>query len=390
MSISIHLDRITRNDEFGQQGESQSAPETVPLPRLKLLMATRYGRLGASSRLRLLQYSGPLAEFGIESTVRPFLSDGYIRALYEGRSRLPAVLAAYARAAGLRGAVRAHDIVWIEKEMLPFLPAPFERAVLGGDKTYILDFDDAWFLRYGGEGDGAARNRMVRALLGGKFPTLLRGAALTIVANESLRDWAVGAGARNVLLLPTVIDLDHYPVAPEPEAPFTVGWIGTPVTAPYLARLAEPLRVLAQEAPLELLVIGAPDFAIEGVKCRTVPWHEASEAALIGQCHVGIMPLPDDAWARGKSGYKLIQYMAAGRPAIGSPVGANSTIVEDGVTGFLAQDAEDWADRLRRLRDDGTMRCAMGAAARARVAAHYALQSAAPRLAAAIRAIAAT
>ncbi|HQT84845.1 MAG: hypothetical protein B7Z58_03980 [Acidiphilium sp. 37-64-53] len=387
MSISVHLDRIT--DPIVAQDERQ-AGSSVRQPEMRVLMASRYGRLGASSRLRLLQYAEPLAKQGILSTARPFLSDNYVKALYEGRSRLPAVLAAYARAPALRAAVQEHDIVWIEKELLPFLPALFERALLGANKKFILDFDDAWFLRYGGEGEAGGRNRLVRTLLGGKFPTLLRRAALTIVANETLRDWALRAGAANVLLLPTVVDLDHYPPTAMPANPvFTIGWIGTPVTAPYLARLAEPLRQLSAEAPLELLVIGAPDFTLPGVTCRHLPWSEATEAAMISQCDVGIMPLPDDAWARGKSGYKLIQYMAAGRPTIGSPVGANTTIVEDGVTGFLAGPAATWADRLRRLRDDPPRRQAMGSAARLRVAADYALQATAPRLAAAIRSIAA-
>ncbi|MCU4161012.1 glycosyltransferase [Acidiphilium sp. AL] len=381
MSISVHLDRADRAGPTQVTETGRSQVERAPSAPLRVLMATRYGRLGASSRLRLLQYAPRLAEFGIACTARPFLSDGYIRALYEGGSRVKPVLAAYGRAAGLRAAIRNHDLVWIEKELLPFLPAVLERALLG-EKNFILDFDDAWFLRYGGGG-----NRLVRTLLGGKFPALLRRASLTIVANETLRDWAIGAGARNVLLLPTVVDLDHYPIAGEPGGPFTVGWIGTPVTAPYLASIAGPLRTLAAEAPLELLVIGAPGFAIDGVTCRHMPWSEATEAHLIGQCHVGIMPLPDDAWARGKSGYKLVQYMAACRAPIGSPIGANRAIVQDGVTGFLAGDAAAWCDRLRRLRDDVPLRRAMGVAARERAAEHYALQATAPRLAAAIRAI---
>ncbi|MDD2878381.1 MAG: glycosyltransferase family 4 protein [Acidiphilium sp.] len=382
MSITVHLDRVSG------PSLSSTVPERSGLARAsapRVLMATRYGRLGASSRLRLLQYAEPLARAGIICTARPFLSDQYVTALYEGRSRLPAVLAAYTRALGLRAAVQDHDIVWIEKEMLPFLPAMFERAILGPNKKFILDFDDAWFLRYGGQG-----NRAVRALLGGKFPALLRRAALTVVANETLRDWAMDAGAGDVLLLPTVVDLDHYPMTPAPDGRvFTAGWIGTPVTSPYLARLAEPLRQLAVEGPVELLVIGAPDFTIEGVACRHLPWSEATEAAMIGQMDVGIMPLPDDAWARGKSGYKLIQYMAAGRPTIGSPVGANTAIVQDGVTGFLATTPAEWADRLRRLRDNVPLRQAMGTAARERVAAQFSLQATAPKLAAAIRAIAA-
>lgn len=388
MSISVHLDRVSDHAPpaavVGHDGITRAAA-------LRVLMATRYGRLGASSRLRLLQYGAPLARVGIACSARPFLSDQYVTALYEGRSRIPSVLAAYARATGLRAAVQDHDIVWIEKELLPFLPAAFERAVLGSEKKFILDFDDAWFLRYGIEGDGLVRNRMLRMLLGGKFPALLRRAALTIVANETLRDWAIGAGAQNVLLLPTVVDVDHYPVTAEPDrGPFTVGWIGTPVTAPYLARIAEPLRHLAREAPLELLVIGAPGFSIDGVTCRHLAWSEATEAQTIARCHVGIMPLPNDAWARGKSGYKLIQYMAAGRPTVGSPVGANTAIVQDGTTGFLAGDAAAWTDRLRKLRDDAALRDSMGHAARDRVAAAFSLQATAPRLAAAIREIAAS
>ncbi|MGC9272035.1 glycosyltransferase [Acidiphilium sp.] len=334
----------------------------------------------------MLQYVAPLAEQGITCTARPFLSDRYIRALYEGRSRIPSVLAAYARAPGLRAKIRDHDLVWIEKELLPFVPAIFERALLGSDTKFILDFDDAWFLRYGGEGDVSLRDRLVRTVLGGKFPSLLRRAALTIVANETLRNWATQAGAANVLLLPTVVDLDHYPPIPPLDNPvFTIGWIGTPLTAPYLAQLSEPLRQLSAEAPLELLVIGAPGFTIEGVICRHLPWSEATEAAMISQCDVGIMPLPDDAWARGKSGYKLIQYMAAARPTIGSPVGANTTIIQDGITGWLASTPAEWTDRLRHLRDNPTLRHTMGIAARDRAAAHYALQATAPHLATAIR-----
>ncbi len=354
---------------------------------LSLLMATRYGRLGASSRLRLLQYQAPLAAAGILSTARPFFPDDYVRALYGEAARLPSVAAAYANSLRLKRAIAAHDLIWIEKELLPFVPAAVEQKLLMG-KPFILDFDDAWFLRY-----EQSPNRLVRRLLGGKFASLMRQAALTIVANEALEAWARQAGANTVLRLPTVVDLDHYPVKPEPTAPeqgvFTIGWIGTPVTAPYLASLAAPLRRLAAEAPLELLVIGAPDFAISGINCRHEPWSEAAEAAAIARCHVGVMPLTDDRWSRGKSGYKLIQYMAAGRPAVASPVGANQSIVADTATGFLAGSADEWYESLRRLRDDPLLRARMGSAARSRVADRYALQVTAPRLAAALHKIAA-
>ncbi|OYV68884.1 MAG: hypothetical protein B7Z67_11490 [Acidiphilium sp. 21-60-14] len=379
MSMSVRRE-LMRGDHVPQDGVVAHGQATEA--SLRVLMATRYGRLGASSRLRLLQYAPALDRLGIECTARPFLSDAYVSALYGNGARLPSALAAYGRAVGLARAIRAHDLIWVEKELLPFLPAALERALLG-EKKFILDFDDAWFLRY-----QTAKSLPARWLLGGKFTALVRRAALTVVANETLHDWAVRQGAREVLLLPTVVDLDQYPVLPEPAGPFTVGWIGTPVTAPYLQAIEAPLRRLAAEQPLELLIIGAPDLRIPGVTCRHLPWSENAEGALLGQCHVGVMPLSDDAWSRGKSGYKLVQYMAAGRATVASPVGANRTIVVEGITGLLASDAEQWFVALRRLRDDPGLRNRMALAARARVAVDYALSGTAPRLAAAMRMVA--
>jgi glycosyltransferase involved in cell wall biosynthesis len=354
-------------------GESVGPTLEIGAP-FRLLCAARYGQLGASSRLRLAQYIPWLEQAGIRTTMRAFLSNNYVRALYEHKPRLPHAAAAYVRALTARHAARAHDLLWIEKEFLPWLPYWLERLAIGG-KPYVLDFDDAWSLRY-----ERSSSALIRAALGKKFQHLLRGAALTITANQTLYDWAAQSGARNLLLLPTVIDLDHYKPTPEPTGPFTICWVGTPVTATYLQAIAEPLRTLAQESPLKLLIIGAPDANIPGVVCDHANWTEATEAALIGQAHAGIMPLPDDEWARGKSGYKLIQYMAMGRPTIGSPIGANQTIVEHGHTGFLATTNEEWLTALRALRDNPTMRANMGRAARTRVEHHFALQVTAPIL----------
>jgi glycosyltransferase involved in cell wall biosynthesis len=361
-------------------GSSLVQPHAVS-PKVRLLCATRYGALGASSRLRLAQYLPYLQRAGLQTELRAFLSDRYITALYSGRSRVPASAAAYLRAFGAAGAARRHDMLWIEKEYLPWLPYWLERRAIG-ETPYILDFDDAWSLRY-----EKSRFWPVRALLGGKFRKLLRGAALTVTANETLYQWAVSQGAKRVLMLPTVVDLDHYVPVPPPEGVFTIGWIGTPLTAAYLRLVAEPLRQLAAEAPLKVLIIGAPDAVIDGVDCENAPWSLETEAALIGRCHAGIMPLPDDAWANGKSGYKLIQYMAMRRPAVASAIGANNQIVLDGETGLLARTALDWVTSLRALRDDPALRERLGGAARRRVEQSFCLDVTAPELIKQIRLI---
>jgi len=377
-SYSIPEKTLADKVEPGASGRVR-APDAGDAQVCRLLCAARYGNLGASSRLRLAQYRPWLERAGIRTTLRAFLSDRYIAALYSGKSRLGAVAAAYWRAFGAARAARAHDLLWIEKEYLPWLPFALERLAIGRT-PYILDFDDAWSLRY-------ERGGLTRLLLGQKFPQLIRGAALTITANEVLHDWALAQGAERVLLLPTVVDLAHYAIRPEPAGIFTIGWVGTPLTASYLEAIAGPLRKLAAEAPLKLLIVGAPDARIDGVDCEHAAWDEATEAALIGRCHVGVMPLPDDDWARGKSGYKLIQYMAMGRPAVASPVGVNRQIVIPGQTGELASGETEWLEALRGLRDDAARRQRMGAAARGRVEAEFSLAVTAPKLIAAIRSI---
>ncbi|HTQ70444.1 MAG TPA: glycosyltransferase [Acidocella sp.] len=334
----------------------------------------RYGALGASSRLRLAQYAPFLRQAGLEVALRPFLEDDYLAALYDGRPRAGAALAAYRRALAIGGDIRRHDLLWIEKELLPWLPYWLERGLLR-NTPYILDFDDAWALRY-----AESSSPLARLLLRNKFSHLLRRAALTIVANDTLYHWALSEGARKILLLPTVIDLARYQPVPTPTGPFTIGWIGTPLTAAYLHTIAEPLRALSQEAPLKLLVIGAPGFTLPGVEVESLPWTQESEAALIGRCHAGIMPLPDTEWANGKSGYKLIQYMAMARPAVASGIGANNRIIKQAETGFLAHTAQDWVTHLRTLRQEPTLAARLGATARRRVEQNYCLGVTAPIL----------
>jgi glycosyltransferase involved in cell wall biosynthesis len=356
-----------------------ASPYAASAEQPRLLLATRYGPLGASSRLRLAQYKPYLARAGLATSARAFLSNDYIRALYGHKSRLGSVIRAYLAALSAPRAARTHDLLWIEKEYLPWLPYWLERLAIG-NTPFMLDFDDAWSLRY-----EHAESPLIRLLLGKKFPRLLAKAALTVTANQTLYDWALAQGAKNVLLLPTVVDLDHYPPTPAPAGPFTIGWIGTPLTATYLDTIADVLRQLAAEAPLKLLIIGAPNKTIQGVTCLHQPWSEAAEASLIGRCHAGIMPLPNDEWTRGKSGYKIIQYMAMARPAIGSAIGANRQIILPGQTGYLAETSADWLHALRHLRDNPADRQSMGAAARRRVEDHFSLQVMAPVLVEAIK-----
>jgi hypothetical protein len=200
-------------------------------------MLSRYGRLGASSRMRFYQYLPWLEAAGIEVTLAPLFSDVYVQGLQRNtKSPLEALRAYVGRVQALL-AGRKFDLLWIEKETLPWLPAWVEKMLLPSGVPYVLDYDDAVFHYY-----DESRNPVVKALLAGKHPALMQGAALVVAGNNYLAEFARQALAPQVEVVPTVIDLDRYPVAmcernPQSTLP-CIGWIGQRATASFLAPYA--------------------------------------------------------------------------------------------------------------------------------------------------------
>lgn len=345
---------------------------------IKLLGLALYSPLAASTRYRLGQYVPGLAAQGIDLRVQHLLGDEYLRCRYTDRP-LPwrDMLADSWRR--LRTPLKGNgvDAVLLNCELLPFVPGWLERSLL--PRTYIYDYDDAFYLRY-----RQGRLSPLRPVLGGKFDTLIAGAAAVSAGNRQLAEYAAALNP-NTHILPTVVDTSRYVPAPRPEGSvFTLGWIGSPTTAPYLAEVIRPLSVIGREGPVRLVVIGGKAPTVPQVEVREVPWSEASEVAEINGFDVGIMPLPDDEWTRGKCAFKLIQYLACGVPVIASRVGANVDVVTD-QCGYLAADAEEWIGALRSLRDDPGQRQRMGQAGRARIEQHYSLRRNLPLLAEVIR-----
>jgi glycosyltransferase involved in cell wall biosynthesis len=353
---------------------------------MKVLALTRYGRLGASSRLRFYQYLPRLEQSGIAVTVAALSSDAYVAKLYAGR-RPGAVSVArdYVRRAGRLASLPTYDLLWVEKELFPGAPALVERMLSGLGVPYAVDYDDATFHRY-----DRSSNPLFRHLWPRKIDAVMRRAALVMAGNRYLADRARAAGARRVEILPTVVDPARYPVRPPPAgAPFTVGWMGTPVTQRYLAPVAGALAdIVAGGSRVRLVGADRLPNGLPASGSELLPWAEETEASDILTFDAGIMPLDDTEWERGKCGYKLLQYMAAGRPVVASPVGVNPEIVEAGVTGFLATTAEEWRAALVRLRDDPALRARMGEAGRRRVEARYSIDHAEPRLRALLQSVA--
>jgi len=178
-----------------------------------------------------------------------------------------------------------------------------------------------------------------------------------------------------------VINLESYPLVEVPVNDiFTIGWIGSPSTAKHLLDAEIALKQVCKNRGGKVVLIGAGENPFSGLMATMRDWNEATQSMEIGNFDVGIMPLPDNPWERGKCGFKLIQCMACGKPVVASPVGVNREIVVEGVNGFLASTSKEWVDALLRLRADPELRRAMGEKGRRMVEEKYCLQVTAPRL----------
>ena len=167
----------------------------------------------------------------------------------------------------------------------------------------------------------------------------------------------------------------------------TIGWIGTPTTAKFLLGIADAFKEIVKVYGARIVAVGANPQPFQGLPVEVRPWQEKTEVAEIQDFDVGLMPLPDEPYERGKCGYKLIQYMACGKPAVASPVGANTEIVRHGENGFLATTTDEWIDALSRLIEDPNLRFRMGQAGRSMVESEYSLQMQAPRLEGMLRSV---
>ncbi|MEW6255304.1 MAG: glycosyltransferase family 4 protein [Pseudomonadota bacterium] len=345
---------------------------------MRITILSRYSRLGASSRLRTMQYVPALEKAGFDVEVFSLFDDGYLQALYEGR-RQHQVFHHYVRRVAQCFTARASDVLWVEKEVLPWCPWAVESRILPSGVPIVSDYDDALFHRY-----DMHSSELVRKLLGRKIDKVMAGSTLVTAGNAYIAERARGAGSACVEIVPTVVDAELYQprrVAPAVGA-LRIGWIGTPQTwGKYGAPLMPLFSDLASQAGAKFRLVGAsPQPKVEGA-FEFVPWSEAGEVSAIQEMDIGIMPLADSPWERGKCGYKLIQYMACGLPVVATPVGVNSQIVEHGINGFHAVADREWRDGLSALLSNANLRAAMGSSGRVKVERQFSIQVQGPRVA---------
>lgn len=345
----------------------------MSLMQPKILYFTKYSRNAGSSRLRSYQYIPYLEKAGFQVEVSPLFSETYLKALYAGKPTKRQALAGYAKRLVKIFTVGSYDRVVIEKELFPFLPAFAERFFHFFGIKYIVDYDDAVFHHY-----DRSSNPVVRTILVKKIDAVMKYSACVVAGNTYLAERARSAGAKRIEIIPTVIDLARYPVRQKEAGgtPFVVGWIGTKTTfEKHLLPCREWLKQLQLEDPgLRVHIVGITSDMDLGPRVQYIPWTEETEVSEILKMDVGLMPLQDSPWEKGKCAYKLIQYSACGIPGIASDVGMNREVTVPGETGILATTDEEWMQAVRTLKNNAEERLRMGQHARKKVEALYSIQ----------------
>lgn len=353
---------------------------------LKVACLVPHPTAAPSSRIRVAQYAPILRSWGIELELSPFFDDEAYARLYEAGvlRRMADTATGFLRRMRQIRRVGDADAILIHREVAPVAGAAFLRA-LGDGPPILFDLDDAVFLPAPG---GSSWMRVLRRSEA-ETVALVRAARVCLAGNAYLADFVRRSGGRAVHL-PTTVDTDAFRPAPSSEPRgdrMRVSWVGTHSTQPYLGMVAPALRALAADRSVEVTVVSnRPPGSLDGLPVRGVRWSLSDELEYFRGADVGLYPVPDDPWTRGKCGGKAIQYLACGVPVVASAVGVLPDMVQDGVTGLLARSEADWLDALRRLSRDADLRHRLGAAGRIHVEERYSLRRGAEIMAEAIRA----
>lgn len=331
-------------------------------------------------RFRIEQWDPLLRELGVEIKYAPFETPELRQVLYrEGNAigKVSAVLKGLNTRRLEMKRIRDFDAVYLFREAALLGPTWFERRIAGSGVPMVFDFDDAIFVPYVSPSNGY----LSYLKFPGKTATICRLSAHVMAGNQYLADYALKYNP-NVTIIPTTIDTEKYLPAERDDEPetLTIGWSGSYSTVQHLDTIREALQKLAQTEKFKLRVIGTPEYFLPGVETEAIAWRSETEIDDLQKIDIGLMPLPDEDWSRGKCGLKALQYMALGIPTICSPVGVNSTIIDDGTNGFLAGPAAQWIEKLKLLLHSTELRRELGNAGRRTVEDSYSAISQVPRV----------
>lgn len=332
---------------------------------IKVLFFPLDPEIVASSRTRVYQYVPYLKEYKISAKVINCISPK--RSLYDIKScqvplsvRIKSYLYRKLQTIKVLFYAGRHDVVIVHRVLLSIWEQRILRLI---NPRIIFDFDDALYLVPQSER---------------RLNNMLRISKYLITVSRDNLSYAQEFN-KAVSVITTPIDINRYipGLDKKDNYPVTIGWIGGSSTAKYLEIVKDVFKMLKTKYGEQVVIkfIGSDKLNWNSVNYITVEWNLDTEVKELQSFDIGIMPLIDDAWCRGKGGYKLLQYMAVGIPCVASPVGINKEIINDGLNGFLVINTQEWIDRLSALIEDKKLRIAMGVEGRRRAESIYSYQA---------------
>jgi len=335
-----------------------------------------------STYFRLEQFVGPLAARGVELEILPFVGPDRYETLYsiDRWQRARVLRDGWRRRAGTieRGALA--PIVLVQRELAPLGAHALLARLIEANRALVFDFDDAVYLPSpGGE-------RLLRWVKHPERDTaaLCRAADAVWSGNTELDRFAQRQGSSATKVVPTVVDTDLYrPREGTPAGLPVIGWVGSHTSLPYLESLYPALSALKRRVGFRLRVVcnQPPAAPPADLDLDFEAWRPERRVAAVQGFDIGVYPVVDDAWARGKCGLKAIEYGACGIPVVCPPVGVLSEVVTDEVTGLHVREEQDWVRHLERLLRDTAIRRRFGRAGRERVERGYSVHSVVDRMA---------
>ncbi len=333
-----------------------------------------------SQRYRLEQWEPLLRERGVEITYEPFEDEELHGLLYKPgliAKKLQRVTSGLGRRLSLVRKTKHYDLVYILREAALLGPPVFEKLIHQQRVPIVFDFDDAVFVSYRSPSNGY----LSYLKFASKTKTICRIASHVIVGNPYLAEYARQVNDR-VTVIPTTIDTEKYQVSQPKDSsgPPVIGWTGSHSTVQHLDTLRGALKKLAERESFRLRVIGTPTYECSPIDVEAMRWRADTELEDLSTIDIGVMPLPDDKWSKGKCGLKALQFMALGIPTVCSPVGVNTDIIQDDQNGFIAATEDEWVEKLGRLLRSRELRQRLGHAGRATVEQKYSAVTQAPRV----------
>lgn len=335
-------------------------------------------------RFRIEQWQSDLEQAGIEVDFYPLIEQPLMDLLYQPArwvEKTAGMTAALIRRIRHIASITQYDAILIYRTACLFGPAVLERAMARLGCPILFDFDDAIYRL-----DTSAANRYWGWLkFPGKTAAICRLSSHIVVRNLYLANYARQYNSQ-VTVIPTSIDTDYYQPVPRRNDRVIVGWTGSSTSQTHLEMFAPMLRKLLSKRDVELRIISnrEPDLP-DDVPFTWRPWSCETQIEELSYLDIGMMPMPDDEWAKGKCALKALQYMAMGRPTVCSPVGANCDVVVHGQNGFLAETTDEWLTHLMALIDQPELRCRLGRAGRQTVVERYSMSRCAAQFAEVVR-----